>query len=275
MTSQRHDDPANDPASRQGDHPADPFDLTGQVVVVTGGSRGLGREMCLAFAARGAKVVVASRKFDACVDLAEHLSDTYGTDALAVACHVGVWDDCTELIGTTLERFGTIDVLVNNAGMSPLYPSLGAVSEELFDKVIGVNLKGPFRLSALAAEHMAAHGGGRIINVSSTAAVQPSRTEVPYGAAKAGLNALTVALAHMFGPTVRVNGIMPGPFLTDISKAWDLEAFEHQARATIPLQRGGRPAEIVGAALYLASAASSYTTGSIIKVDGGAAWSPA
>lgn len=253
----------------------DLFDLTGKVAVVTGGSRGLGREMCRAFAARRAKVVIASRKLDACRALADEITSEHGTDTLAVACHVGEWSDCTSLIATTIERFGTIDVLVNNAGMSPLYRSLSAVSEELFDKVIGVNLKGPFRLAALAAEHMQVHGGGSIINVSSTSSIQPSAAEVPYGAAKAGLNALTVALAHMFGPTVRVNGIMPGPFLTDISKAWDLDAFAARAKSTIPLQRGGEATEIVGAALYLASAASSYTTGSIIKVDGGSAWAPA
>lgn len=253
----------------------DLFDLTGKTVVVTGGSRGLGREMSLAFAAHGATVVVASRKLETCTQLVDEIRERHGAAAHAVECHVGRWDDCDRLIAETLDRCGTIDVLVNNAGMSPLYPSLTDVSEELFDKVIGVNLKGPFRLSALAGEHMAANAGGSIINVSSTAAVQPSANEVPYATAKAGLNTLTIALAHMLGPTVRANGIMPGPFLTDISKAWDLEAFQRRAEATIPLQRGGQAAEIVGAALYLASAASSYTTGSIIKVDGGSAWSPA
>lgn len=251
------------------------FDLSGKVAVVTGGSRGLGREMAGAFARHGATVVVASRKLDPCLELASELTESFGTEAIGVACHVGHWDDCDALIATTIERFGTIDVLVNNAGMSPLYESLGQVTEALFDKVIGVNLKGPFRLSALAAEHMVEHGGGSIVNVSSTAAVQPSASEVPYGAAKAGLNALTVAFAHAYGPSVRANGIMPGPFLTDISTAWDLDAFAERARTSIPLQRGGEPDEIVGAALYLASAASSYTTGAIIKVDGGTAWAPA
>lgn len=256
------------------DH-TDLFDMTGKVAVVTGGSRGLGREMSLAFAAHGATVVVASRKLDACQALADEITRTYDTPTAAIACHVGRWDDCDRLVEESVERFGTIDVLVNNAGMSPLYPSLSGVSEELFDKVIGVNLKGPFRLAALAGEHMEAHGGGSIINVSSTASVQPTADTAPYGAAKAGLNALTIALARSFGPTVRVNGIMPGPFLTDISKAWDLDAFRKRAETTIPLRRGGEAAEIVGAALYLASGASSYTTGSIVKVDGGSAWSPA
>jgi hypothetical protein len=112
----------------------DLFDLTGKVAVVTGGSRGLGREMCLAFAAHGASVVVASRKVDACDELARQISDTHGTEAIGVACHVGRWDDCDALVATTLDRFGRIDVLVNNAGMSPLYSTLGSVSEDLFDR---------------------------------------------------------------------------------------------------------------------------------------------
>ena len=251
------------------------FDLTDTVAVITGGSRGLGREIAFAFARFGATVVVSSRKLEACESTAAEIRESCGVEAHAVACHVGRWDDCDRLIEAVVDRCGRIDVLVNNAGMSPLYESLPAVSEELFDKVIGVNLKGPFRLSALAADHMVAQGGGSIINVSSIAAVEPSKNEVPYGLAKAGLNALTVALAHMYGPAVRVNGIMPGPFMTDITHAWDLDELAETARTRIPLGRGGEPNEIVGAALYLASRASSYTTGSIIKIDGGFAWSPA
>ena len=252
------------------------IDLSDKVAVVTGGSRGLGKAMCEAFAAHGADVVVASRKEDACVALADAIAADTGRRAFGIGFHAGRWEDAQRLFDATIERFGRIDVLVNNAGMSPLYPSLDAVSEELFDKVVGVNMKGPFRLAALAGTHMRDCGqGGSIINVSSIAAVEPSPAELPYGMAKAGLNALTLGLARAFGPTVRVNTIMPGPFLTDISKAWDLEAFGRMAKATIPLQRGGEPHEIVGAALYLASDASSYTTGAILKIDGGAARSPA
>ena len=253
----------------------DLFDLTGKVAVVTGGSRGLGREMCLAFAQHGASVVVASRKEDACVALAQEITDTTGQEAIGVGCHVGRWADCDALYERSLERFGHIDVLVNNAGMSPLYGSLPEVTEDLFDKVIGVNLRGPFRLASLAGTHMAQGDGGSIINVSSIAAVQPTPVELPYATAKAGLNALTVGLSRAFGPKVRVNCIMPGPFLTDISKAWDLEAFHENAKRTIPLGRGGEASEVVGAALYLASSASSYTTGAVLKIDGGAAYSPA
>ena len=245
------------------------FDLAGKVAVVTGGSRGLGREICLAFARHGADVVIASRKEDACVALAEEIARETGRQALGVGCHVGEWAQCDSLVETVYERFGRVDVLVNNAGLSPLYPSLAEVSEALWDKVIAVNLKGAFRLSAVVGTRMAEAGGGSIVNVSSIAAIAPTPVELPYAAAKAGLNALTGGMAKAFGPSVRVNTIMPGPFLTDISKAWDMDAFEDAARQRIPLQRGGQPHEIVGAALYLASDASSFTSGSTITIDGG------
>lgn len=246
------------------------FDLSGKVALITGGSRGLGFEMAKAFSAAGAKVVIASRKMEQCEQAAEKITAAGGT-ALAVACHVGHWGQVEALMDTVYEQFGQLDILVNNAGMSPRYDSVDEVTEALFDKVIDVNLKGPFRLCALAGKKMAAAGGGSIINVSSTAAVTPSPSAEPYGAAKAGLNALTRSFAYAFGPTVRVNGIMPGPFLTDISKAWDLDKFAELADELIPLKRGGQPEEIVGAALYLASDAASYSTGSIITVDGGCA----
>lgn len=245
------------------------FDLQDKVAVITGGSRGLGREIALAYAEHGARVVVASRKRQACEATAREITQQTGNEALGIACHVGHWEQCDALVDTVYERLGRIDVLVNNAGSSPVYPSLDAVTEELFDKVIAVNVRGAFRLSALAGTRMASAGGGAIINVSSIAAVSPTPVELPYAVAKAGLNALTAGLARAFAPKVRVNAIMPGPFLTDISKAWDMEAFEAIAKTAIPLARAGRPEEVVGAALYLASNASSYTNGSIITIDGG------
>ncbi len=247
--------------------PKDLFELTGRVAVVTGGSRGLGREMVLAFAEHGADVVIASRKLANCEAVAEEVR-AMGRRALPIAYHAGSWADADRLADAAYAMFGRVDVLVNNAGMSPLYPSLDAVTEELFDKVIGVNLKGPFRLSSVVGTRMAAGDGGSIINVSSIASQRPSPTEAPYGAAKAGINSLTGSLAAAFGPKVRVNCIVPGPFLTDISKAWDLEAFNARAKGAFALGRGGEPHEIVGAALYLASNASSYTTGALINIDG-------
>jgi NAD(P)-dependent dehydrogenase (short-subunit alcohol dehydrogenase family) len=245
------------------------FDLQGKVALVTGGSRGLGREMVLAFARAGADVVISSRKLDACEELAETVRKETGRTALAVAAHAGRWDDLGALVDTVYGELGRVDVLVNNAGMAPLYPRLSECPEDLFDKVIAVNLKGPFRLGALVGERMQAGDGGSIINISSIGAEHPTMTDLPYAAAKAGLNTLTVGFAVSFGPTVRSNGIMVGPFLTDISKAWDVEGFEAHARKKFPLQRLGRPAEIVGTALYLASDASSFTTGAVITVDGG------
>ncbi|MEY2477033.1 MAG: hypothetical protein QOG87_2348 [Actinomycetota bacterium] len=245
----------------------DRFDLTGKVALVTGGSRGLGREMVLAFAEAGADVVIASRKQESCDEVAREV-EALGRQALAQACHVGQWDALEPLVDAAYERFGHVDVLVNNAGMSPVYPTPADVTEALFDKVVDVNLKGPFRLSALVGARMIAGEGGSIINVSSTGAIRPTGDIIPYSAAKAGVNAMTTGFAKAFGPKVRVNCIMPGPFMTDITKAWDIPAFERSARA-FAIPRGGRPDEIVGAALYLASDASSYTTGSIITVDGG------
>ena len=245
------------------------LDFTGKVAVVTGGSRGLGREMVLGLARGGADVVIASRKLDACEELANVVEGETGQRALAVSAHVGRWDDCDRLVDAVVEAFGRIDILINNAGMAPLYPRLSEVSEDLFDKVIGVNLKGPFRLGALVGERMQAGRGGAIVNISSIAAVRPTMTDLPYAAAKAGLNTLTHGFAVAFGPTVRSNGIMVGPFLTDISKAWDVPAFEAFAKSRFPLARLGEPPEIVGAALYLASDAASFTTGTVITVDGG------
>jgi NAD(P)-dependent dehydrogenase (short-subunit alcohol dehydrogenase family) len=251
----------------------DRFDLSGRVAVVTGGTRGLGLAIVRGFAQAGAEVVVVSRKPDACEEVVAALR-AEGAKATACACHVGHWEEIDALVDEVYGEYGRVDVLVNNAGMSPLYDKVSDVSEELFDKVVAVNLKGPFRLAALIGERMVAGDGGSIINVSSTGAVRPTRDIVPYAAAKAGLNAMTVGLAHAFGPSVRVNAIMPGPFLTTIAQAWDMELFAERAR-TFPARRAGEADENVGAALYLAGDASSYTTGTILTVDGGAQWSMA
>ena len=247
---------------------AELHDLSGRVALVTGGSRGLGRSMVRAFADAGADVVIASRKLEPCSQLADEVAHEFGRAALPYACHVGRWDELDGLVDAAHDRFGRVDVLVNNAGMSPLYDTVVDVTEKLWDSTLAVNLKGPFRLTALVGTRMAAGEGGSIINVSSIGAIHPAPDIVPYAAAKAGLNAMTVAFAHAFGPTVRVNGIMPGGFRTDITRAWDWDAFNESA-TRFALRRIGEPDEIVGTALYLASNASSFTTGAIITVDGG------
>ncbi|OBJ46443.1 short-chain dehydrogenase [Mycolicibacterium mucogenicum] len=243
--------------------------LDGRVVVVTGGSRGLGKAMVCAFAEQGANVVIASRKVDNCVALADEVTDRFGVRALPVACNVGDWRSCDELVERTHHEFGKIDVLVNNAGLSPLYPSLDQVSEALFDKVVGVNLKGPFRLSALACAQMAQDGGGSVINISSLAAIRADGTSLPYAAAKAGLNALTEGLAQAYAPSVRVNAIQCGPFLTDVAAAWSPEV-KKEASQRVALGRCGEANDIVGAALFFATPASTYCTGTILRLDGGA-----
>jgi len=249
--------------------PAPPsFDLSGRVALVTGGSRGLGRAIVAGLAHAGADVIIASRNGRNCADYAQEITEQTGRRALPYTVHVGRWAELDGLAEAAYAEFGHVDVLVNNAGMSPVYGAVTEVSEELFDKVIGVNLKGAFRLTALVGSRMAAGDGGSIINISSAAAARPRPDVLPYAAAKAGLNALTAGFARTFGPGVRCNAIMAGTFLTDVSKSWDPEAFGTRAQA-FALRRGGQPEEIVGAVLYLASDASSYTTGAVLTVDGG------
>lgn len=240
------------------------FDLSGQVALVTGGSRGLGREMVLAFAERGADVVIASRKIENCEAVADEVR-ALGRRALAVSVHAARWDELDRLVETAYGELGRIDILVNNAGMSPPMPS-HEVTEALFDSVVALNFKGPFRLASQIAKRMHDGDGGVIVNVSSSGALMPVPYVVPYASAKAALNAMTRSLAAEYGPKVRVNTLSPGPFLTDISKAWPAEQREHVASAA---GRPGQPSEIVTAALFLVSPASSYTTGAIVRVDGG------
>ncbi|MBW2271158.1 MAG: SDR family oxidoreductase [Deltaproteobacteria bacterium] len=243
-------------------------DLTGKVAVVTGGSKGLGLAMATGFAQAGADVVVSSRKLEACEKAAAGIR-SLGRRCLPVSCHVGDWSQCDTLIERTLAEFGRIDVLVNNAGIAPVAPRLLEVTEPLFDKTIGVNLKGPLRLGARAAEHMGP--GSAIINISSVASVRPIAYTAVYAAAKAGLNVLTAVMAQEFAPKgIRANGIICGTFWTDSfrSSIPSEEAAAAVAQGCV-LKRVADADEIVGTALYLATDASSYTTGQMIQVDGG------
>ncbi|RJF91226.1 SDR family NAD(P)-dependent oxidoreductase [Sphingomonas cavernae] len=240
------------------------FDFTGKVALVTGGSRGLGLAIVRAFAERGADVIIASRKLDNCEAVAEEMRGL-GRRALAISAHVGRWVECDRLIEESYAAFGRVDILVNNAGMSPRMPSHD-VTEQLFDSVLNLNFKGPFRLASQIAWRMAEGGGGCIINVSSTGALMPLPEVAHYGAAKAALNAMSASLAHEYAPKVRVNTLSPGPFLTDQAKdrAQPGEAVPRNARGV-----AADPQDIVTTALFLASPASVNVTGALIRCDGG------
>ena len=244
------------------------FDLSGKVAVVTGGSRGIGRAVVQGLAEAGADVVVASRKLDNCREAARQVEESTGRRALAVACHVAYWEQCDALTEAVYAEFGRCDVLVNNAGMSPLYDSLTGITEEYYDKVHAVNLKGPLRLAINFGSRMAAGYGGSIINVGTVGSLRPGSREIVYACAKAGLNALTVAIAEGYAPKVRSNAILPGPVMTDITLAWTPEA-RANAGQNVPLGRPGYAEDYVGPALWLASDASAFVTGVIIRVDGG------
>ncbi len=245
------------------------FDFTGKVALVTGGSRGLGYQMVKAFAARGAHVIIASRKLENCEAAAAECR-ALSVKALAISAHVGKWPDCDRLIAEAYAAFGRVDILVNNAGMSPRCPS-HEVSEALFDSVLSLNFKGPFRLASQIGKRMfdsgvRGEGGGCIINVTSSGSLMPLPQVVPYGSSKAALNAMSVSLAHEYAPHVRVNTLSPGAFRTDIVEAWP-----DKGQGPIPTPRGhaADAPDIVTAALFLASPASVNVTGSLVRCDGG------
>ena len=244
----------------------DLFDMSGRVAIVSGSAGQLGGEYVRALLAAGASV--------AGVDLAptpiEH--DRF----VSVVADITDRTALERALADVLGAFGRLDVLVNNAALDNPPGSSGAAvgpfeefPMDAWDRVVDVNLKGMVLSCQVFGGHMAASGGGSIINISSVAGSNPAPNAEPYGAAKAGLNNLTRSFAFALGPKVRINSIMAGPFLTDIAKAWDMEAFKKRAENEIALRRGGQAHEIVGAALYFASDASSFTTGSVLRVDGG------
>jgi NAD(P)-dependent dehydrogenase (short-subunit alcohol dehydrogenase family) len=245
------------------------IDLAGKVAVVTGASRGLGLAITRGLARAGAAVAVASRKSAACQAVVEELSAA-GASASAHAFDAGRWEDCDRLFAEVTARWGNAHILVNNVGMSPVAPSSLETSQALFDKIIAVNLRAAFRLCALFGNQMRAAGGGSIVNISSSGSLRPQPGFAPYAAAKAGLNVLTATFAKEFGPAVRVNTVMPGPFHTDATEGWSRsEEFARYAQRALPLKRAGDSPEIVGAVLYLVSDLASFTTGACLAVDGG------
>lgn len=245
------------------------IDLSGKVAVVTGGSRGLGLAISRGLAEAGATVAIASRKLENCEAAAAEITAAGGR-ASAHAFDAGRWEACDRLFEEVKARWGGAGILINNVGKSPVAPSSLETSEKLFDMIIAVNLRAAFRLSALFGTQMKKAGSGAIINISSSGALRPDPSFAPYAAAKLGLTVFTTTFAQEYGPEVRVNTIMPGPFHTEATAAWSRsEGFSEHAKTSIPLQRAGEPHEIVGAVLYLVSDHASFTTGATLNVDGG------
>ena len=204
-------------------------------------------------------------------DLAAEITAATGRRAEAIAFHAGRWDECDELLATTLERFGRLDVLVNNAGMSPLYDTLDTISEDLYDKTMAVNLKGPFRLAVAAGTHMVDHDGGSIINIGSMSGLIVNRpnNQPAYNASKAAVHHLTRSLAAEWAPYgVRVNAIAPGYVKTEMAPV-DEPRFRQHWIEDAPMRRYATPEEIAPSVVYLASDAASFTTGAVLVTDGG------
>lgn len=247
-----------------------PFDLTGKVAVVTGSSRGIGRASAELLARMGAKVVVSSRKADACQEVADGIRDG-GGDAHVIACNISRRDEVEALVNGAIAHYGKIDILVCNAAVNPYYGPLLDITDEAFDKIMGANVKSNIWLCGLAMPKMAERGGGSVVIVSSIGGLRGSTVIGAYGISKAADFSLCRSLAGEWGPkNVRVNCIAPGLVKTDFARAlWENEKLLARRTATTPLRRIGEPHEIAGAVVYLASDASTFMTGQTIVIDGG------
>ncbi len=246
------------------------YELTDRVVIITGGSRGIGRAMALAFAEAGARVVVASRKQEGVDAVAAEIESRGGT-ALAIATHMGDEVAVAALVEQTVEAYGGVDIAINNAATNPHFGPMLTATTALWDKIMEVNLRGAFFLCQQVAPIMEERGGGVIINVASTAEIRHLPGLGIYAISKAGLTMMTKVLAVELGPSnIRVNAIAPGIIKTRFSRAlWETDAIAQAVSDANPLGRLGEPGDVVGAALFLASPLSDYVNGDVLVIDGG------
>jgi NAD(P)-dependent dehydrogenase (short-subunit alcohol dehydrogenase family) len=246
------------------------FDLTDKVAIITGGSRGIGRELALAFTEAGAKVVLASRKQEGVDSVAAEINERGGT-SLPIAAHVGHEEDLDSLVETCVEAFGGVDILVNNAATNPHFGPVFTATAAQFDKIIEVNLRGAFLLCKRVIPLMQGKGRGKIINIASVAGMRPQGALGLYGVSKAGLIMLTQVLAQELGPSnITVNAIAPGVIKTRFSRPlWQTPSIADTIQSRAPLGRFGEVDDVVGAALFLASPMSDYVTGAVLVIDGG------
>jgi len=252
------------------DFSPDSFSLGGKAALVTGGSRGIGKAIAVGLAKAGADVALASRKLPDLEEVAKEIKGV-GRKSLAVAAHVGRLEEINNLVSKVKEEFGRIDILVNNAGTNPTMDQAIDIEERAWDSIMNLNLKGLFFLSQAVARVMREQGGGKIINIASTAGITPDILPV-YSISKAGVIMATKVMAQQWAQyNIRVNCVAPGLTKTRFSEAlWGNPDILQGAMFGTPLKRVGEPEEMVGAAIYFASDASSYVTGQVLAVDGGA-----
>ncbi|NMT62969.1 SDR family NAD(P)-dependent oxidoreductase [Marinobacter orientalis] len=246
------------------------FDMTGKVALITGSTKGIGRSIAEEMARLGAKVVISSRKADACEQVANELK-AQGYEAIAIPCHVGRKEDLQNLVDKTNEAWGAIDVLVCNAATNPVYGTTAEMTDDAWDKIMDTNVKGTFWLTNMVLPQMAEKGEGAVVLLSSIAGIRGNTTIGTYGVSKAAEAALARNLAVEWGPKgIRVNSIAPGLIKTDFAKAlWEDPVRVKRAEDKTPLRRIGEPVDIAGLAVFLATKASAYITGQVIVADGG------
>jgi dehydrogenase/reductase SDR family member 4 len=246
------------------------FDLSGQVALITGSSRGIGRAIAEEMAAAGAKVVVSSRKQDAC-DVVRDQIRAGGGDAISITCNIGQKEEVEALVKGALDHYGRIDILVCNAAVNPFFGSLSKLGDDAWDKIMLSNVKSSWWFTNLVTPHMAERGSGNIILLSSIGAFRATAVLGAYGISKAAEAQLARNLALELGPKgIRVNAIAPGLVKTDFAKAlWSNPQILQSVESRAPLRRIGQPIEIAGVAVFLASQAASFVTGQLLVADGG------